>query len=127
MDRGGSGDRTIQASDCVAGTVGDGECDGRRTLYIVDRHRTVTSSLCHLPRLQTSRQTLLYTSNESRVAFYWTWGGRQTSGQPRGQSTPHRTDAIQPFVNYILKVEGQSDTCSLFSNYFVCNILLLNG
>ena len=104
----------------MAHVGGVGQCDGRRTLYIVDGHRTVTSSLCHLPRLQMSRHTLVYTSTQSRVALYWTWAHhRLTTGQPRGQSEP-RLD-IQPFTGYILKVEGRcrAPHCLLFLRYFV--------
>jgi len=105
--------------------VGDGgeagesarrQCDTRRALYIVDGRRTASSSLCHLPRFQ-SRQRLIYTSTEWRVAIYWTWTGGQSSSGHWDESEPSLDDDVHPFTSYILKVEGRlrfcpTDSCS---------------
>jgi len=80
-------------------------CDADRTLYIVDGGgRTVSSSLCHLPRFQ-SRPKVVYTSTGWRVAVYWTWtGGHLHSVQP----DTSLDNGNHSFTSYILKVEGKN-------------------
>jgi len=92
------GEREVDVDDGWGSAErGRAVCDARRHLYIVDVGRTVSSSLCHLPRFN-SRQRVVYTSTQWRVAIYWTWTGA-------GQSTTE-SDTSRSFNGYILKVEG---------------------
>jgi len=89
----------------VSGVSAGRQCDARRTLFIVDDDRTVSRSLCNLPRFQ-SRQKLVYTSTDWRVAVYWTWTSL-TSGDHWAQSDhPSIDNDVDSFTSYVLKVEG---------------------
>lgn len=98
-----------QAGDggALPGVSTDRQCDARRKLFIVDDERTASSSLCHLPRFQ-SRQKLVYTSTDWRVAVFWTWTSHisQTSDDHMTQSDPSLDNDVHSFTSYILKVEG---------------------
>jgi len=99
------GGKVWEEKGAVVGVSTGRPCDTRRTLYIVDGGRTASSSLCHLPRFQ-SRQRLVYTSIDWRVAIYWTWSSSSSSSQWTRSDSSLDND-IHSFTSYILKVEGQ--------------------
>jgi len=107
-------DRTVGGESVRRGGAA---CDARRTLYIVDGERTASSSLCHLPRFQ-SRQRLVYTSSDWRVAIYWTWTGHWL------QTDSSLDYDVRPFTSYILKVEGRLHHCGL-SGFYGHHIVVL--